>query len=205
LPYNGRKPKRGPTPRYGDKLDDRNLPADALCQTVHEGHLVTQGYQLSALHKDFSDPLNGVVLVKTNRRTHQRTHGVLLSPDLSLSAAPIVDYDRLRFPIAFNFRDAQQYWGLEDCMNLSPTAVTHATNLAFLMVNLSVALLQPYRQQQPDFSLLDLKTHFRARRYLHETIQSFPDPPSSDLVSRLWQRISALGGIRPPSIRQDAA
>lgn len=82
---------------------------------------------------------------------------------------------------------------------------TNAENLAFLMVNLSAVLLQPYRHQQPDFSVLDLKTHFRARRYLLETINSLPDPPAPDLISRLWQRFSSLGSIRPTSHLQDAA
>ena len=199
LPYSGSKPKRGPTPRYGDKLDYRNLPAAALCQTIHEGDVVTDSYQISALHKDFPDPLNVVVVVKTNPRTHTRAHGVLFSTDLSLTAAQIVDFYSLRFQIEFNFRDAKQYWGLEDFMNVSPSAVTNAANLAFLMVNLSAALLLPQRQQHPDFSVLDLKAYFRAHRYLAETIKLLPDPPDDDLISRLWRRLASLGGIRPPT------
>jgi hypothetical protein len=54
-------------------------------------------------------------------------------------------------------------------MNVSEQAVTNAANLAFLMVNLSAVLLLPLRCHQPDFSILDLKAHYRARRYLDET------------------------------------
>jgi putative transposase len=205
LPYTGVKPKRGPTARYGDKLDYVCLPDAARCASVTEGRLVTETYQLTVWHKDFPDPLNVVVLVKTDIRTHQRAHAVRFSTDLSLSAAQIVDYYSLRFQIEFNFRDAKQFWGLEDFMNVSEQAVTNAANLAFLMVNLSAVLLQPHRQHEPDFSVLDLKTHFRARRYLTETIKSFPDPPAADFIARLWQRFSALGGIRPPSRFRDAA
>ena len=75
-------------------------------------------------------------------------------------------------------------------------AVTNAVNLAFLMVNLSAVMLKPYRHDQPDFSVLDLKAQFRARRYLDETIKMLPDPPGDDLVSRIWRRLTALGGIR---------
>jgi hypothetical protein len=205
FPYAGRKPRRGPTPRYGDKLDYRHLPADACVQTVTEGQLVTHTYQLTVLHKEFADPLNLVVVVKTNLRTQKCAHVLLFSTDLRLSAEQIVDFYSLRFQIEFNFRDAKQFWGLEDFMNVAPTAVTNAANLAFLMVNLSALLLQPYRQHQPDFSVIDLKTHFRARRYLDETINSLPDPPSLHLISRLWQRFSTLGGIRPPAHLEDAA
>jgi putative transposase len=174
----------------------RQLPRAALCQTVTEGHIVTETYQFSVLHQDFPDPLNLVVLVKINQRTHQRAQVRLFSTDLSRSAQHIVDYYRLRFQIEFNFGDAKQYWGLEDFMNVSPTAVTNAANLAFLMVNLSAVLLQPYRHPQPDFSVLDLKTHFRARRYLFETINALPHPPDEHLIARIWQRLTCLGGIR---------
>jgi len=194
--YTGPKPRRGPTPRYGDQLDYRHLPDEAHVQTVTEGDLVTDTYQMTVWHKDFPDPLNVVVLVKTNTRTHKRAHVVLFSTDLNLSAVQIVDYYSLRFQIEFNFRDAKQYWGLEDFMNVSEQAVTNAANLAFLMVNLSAVLLQPYRQHLPDFSVLDLKTHWRARRYLDETIKSLPDPPTPDFISSLWRRLSVLGGIR---------
>ena len=162
-------------------------------------------YQMTVLHKDFPDPLNLVVLVKTHLKSGKRAHVLLFSTDLSLSAGQLVDYYSLRFQIEFNFRDAKQYWGLEDFMNVSEQAVTNAVNLAFLMVNLSAVLLQPHRQREQDFSVLDLKTHFRAKRYLSKTIKSLPDPPAPDLISRLWYRLAALGGIRPPAHFKDAA
>jgi len=205
LPYSGSKPRRGPTPRYGDKLDYTTLPQTACVSAVTEGNVRVETYQLTVLHKDFPDSLNLVVLVKTQRKTGKRAHVLLFSTDLSLSAVQLVDYYSLRFQIEFNFRDAKQYWGLEDFMNVSEQAVTNAANLAFLMVNLSALLLQTHRQREPDFSVLDLKTHFRARRYLTETIKSLPDPPALDLISRLWHRLASLGGIRPPAHFQDAA
>lgn len=196
LPYTGSKPRRGPTPRYGDKLDYQNLPATACVNTLSEGQVVTETYHFTALHKDFSDPLNIVVLVKTHHPTGKHAHAVLFSTDLNLSATQLSDFYSLRFQIEFNFRDAKQFWGLEDFMNVSEQAVTNAVNLAFLMVNLSKALLIPYRQQHPDFSILDLKTHFRARRYLLETIKLLPVSPDADLFSRICLRLTRLGGIR---------
>jgi putative transposase len=196
LPYSGPKPRRGATPRYGDKLDYNALPAAALVHTLTEGTLVTYTYHLTVLHKDFPDPLNLVVLVKTQTRTGKRAHALLFTTDLTLSPQQLVDYYSLRFQIEFNFRDAKQFWGLEDFMNVSEQAVTNAANLAFLMVNLSAVLLLPLRCHQPDFSILDLKAHYRARRYLDETIKSLPLSPDTDLFSRLLHRFSRLGGIR---------
>jgi hypothetical protein len=205
FPYRGPKPKGGPTPRYGDKLDYQALPTRARCSSVTDDDGTLDTYQMTVWHKDFPDPLNVVVLVRTDVRTHKSSHVILFSTDLSLTAAQITDYYSLRFQIEFNFRDAKQYWGLEDFMNVSPTAVTNAANLAFLMVNLSAVLLPAHRQQQPDFSVFDLKMHFRTRRYLREVINSLPDPPTSDFVFRLGQRLSALGGIRPYTDFQNVA
>lgn len=205
FPYTGSKPRRGPTPRYGNKLDYRHLPSAACCQTVTEGQLVTQTYHVTALHKEFADPLNVVVVVKTNLCTHKRAHILLFSTDLSLSAEQIVDFYSLRFQIEFNFRDAKQFWGLEDFMNVSPTAVTNAAQLAFLMVNLSTVLLRPYRHHHPDFSVLDLRTTFRARRYLTETMKLLPDPPDAHLITRIWRRLVRFGGIHAGNIDSFAA
>jgi putative transposase len=205
FPYTGPKPKGGPTPRYGAKLDYKALPESARCASLTEEHVVIDTYQMTVWHKDFPEPLNVVIVVKTDARTHKSSHVILFSTDLSLTAAQITDYYSLRFQIEFNFRDAKQYWGLEDFMNVSPTAVTNAANLAFLMVTLSAVLLPAHRQQQPDFSVFDLKMHFRTRRYLREVIKSLPNPPASDFIFRLGQRLSALGGIRPYADFQDAA
>jgi putative transposase len=196
LPYSGDKPARGPLPRYGDKLNDAHLPTENRLSTVMDGDYRLETYQFRVYHKDCPDMLNVVVVVKTHLKSGKQGHVVLFSTDLDLTAAQIVDYYSLRFQIEFNFRDAKQYWGLEDFMNISQQAVTNAVNLAFFMVNLSSLLLRPYRELDSQFSLLDLKARFRAHRYLDETIKMLPDPPSSDLISRIWQRLSRFSAIR---------
>ena len=196
LPYDGPKPSRGPTPRYGTKLDYGQLDSRYIVATRYESDTRIDTYHMAVYHKDYPDLLNVVVVVKTHRATGKHTHVVLFSTDLNLTAAQIVDYYSLRFQIEFNFRDAKQYWGLEDFMNTSQQTVTNAANLAFLMVNLSQILLIPYRDQQPDFSVRDLKARFRARRYLSETIKMLPETPEPHLISRIWQRLSQFSGIR---------
>ena len=196
LPYTGPKPARGATPRYGEKLDYANLPPESLSKTVLEGDVCTATYHLKILHKDFQAALNVAIIVKTNLKTGKRGHVILFSTDLALTADQIVDYYSLRFQIEFNFRDAKQYWGLEDFMNVSAQAVTNAVNLAFLMVNLSAVMLRDPQRRQAGFSVLDLKTHFRTRRYLAETIKCLPVSPDEHLISRLWHKLTSLGGIR---------
>ena len=90
-------------------------------------------------------------MVKTNLETEAQAHVILFSTDLELAYDKIIKFYSLRFQIEFNFRDAKQYWGLEDFMNVKETAVTNAANLSFFMVNLSYALLQPFRSDNPDY------------------------------------------------------
>jgi len=66
-------------------------------------------------------------------------------------------------------------------MNVRQQTVTNAANLAFFMVNLSAALRQS--EAAAHLSVLDLKAHFRAHRYLSETIKLLPDPPDAYLIS----------------------
>jgi putative transposase len=125
------------------------MPAKYLTETTVAGSIQTRVYQAPLLHKAFAQPLNGVIMTTRNLRTHGRAHVILLSRDLTLAYAPLVDDDRVRFPIACNFRDAKQYWGLEDVMHVTPTGVTHAANLSWFMVNVAYHLQAEVRQRDP--------------------------------------------------------
>jgi putative transposase len=85
-----------------------------------------------------------------------------LLKDVQLTFSRLVKFYSLRFQIEFTLRvrDAKQYWGLEDFMNVKDgfAAVTNAINQAFFMVNFSAALLQPYRQRNPDYCFESFRT-----------------------------------------------
>src|SRR5262249_48924165 len=82
----------------------------------------------------------------------------------SPECSQVIDYYRLRFQIEFNFRDAKQYWGLEDFMVVNRVPVYNSANLAMFMVNVSHAVMHPLRPHWPEFSVNDLKTWFRSRK-----------------------------------------
>jgi putative transposase len=161
--------------------------------------LRTQIYQATLLNKCFAVPLNVVILLKTNLTTGAQAHVILFSTDLKLAPEKVVEYYSLRFQIEFNFRDAKQYWGLDDFMNVKETAVTNAAQMAFFMVSVSTALLEPFRQRNPAFSILDLKSHYRGYRYVAETLKLLPQKPDRNLVATLFEHIACLGMIHPPS------
>lgn len=195
FPYTGPYAGRGPHRKYGDKVHYHNIPRQYLKETSVEGHIQTRLYQAQLLHKDFTHPLNVVIIAKTNLRTQARAHVVLFSSDLDLAYAPLVDYYSLRFQIEFNFRDAKQYWGLEDFMNITPTGVTNAANLSLFMVNVSYRLRADVCPRAPDYSILDLKADCRGSKYVEETIKMLPEKPEPVLLRQILHKVAGLGRI----------
>lgn len=195
FPYTGPYAGRGPHRKYGRKVDYDNLPVQYLKETTVEGHIQTRLYQAHLLHKEFAQPLNVVVIAKTNLHTQARAHVLLFSSDVELAYAPLVDYYRLRFQIEFNFRDAKQYWGLEDFMNVTSTGVTNAANLALFMVNVSYRLQAHVRPRDPAYSVLDLKADCRGYKYVEETIKMLPEKPEPVLLHQILNKVAGLGRI----------
>ena len=195
FPYIGPYAGRGPHRKYGDRVKYDNIPEQYLTETTVEGHIQTQVSQAQLLHKEFAQPLNVVIIVKTNLHTQAHAHVLLFSSDLTLAAASLVDYYGLRFQIEFNFRDAKQYWGLEDFMNVTPTGVTNAANLSLFMVNVAYRLCTDVRQRDPDYSVLDLKADCRGYKYVEETIQMLPEKPEPILFAKILKQVAGLGRI----------
>jgi len=181
--------------KYGKRVDYAHIPDKYLKSTTVKDGFQTCTYQMKLLHEDFPVPLNVVVLVKTNLTTQAWGHVILFSSDLELSCENLVDYYSLRFQIEFTFRDAKQFWGLEDFMNIKQTAVTNAANLSLFMVNLSHVLLSEFRQANPDFGVLDLKSYYRGCRYATELLKILPQNPNDILVAQLFRNLATLGSI----------
>src|SRR5512139_1138216 len=196
-PFEGEYSGTGRPAKYGDKINVRWMEPKYLKETSTEKNLRTDIYQGQFYNKEFAFALNVVIILKTNLATLSQAHVVLFSTDLALAYDKMIKFYSLRFQIEFNFRDAKQYWALEDFMNVKETAVTNAANLSLFMVNFSHVLLQPFRQAQPDFSILDLKAHYRGCRYVSETIKMLPQKPDTILLADIFQQIARLGMVHP--------
>jgi putative transposase len=196
-PFTGQYSGRGPHPKYGAKVDVRQLKKKYLkSETVTDG-LRTQIYQATLLNKEFAFPLNVVVILKTNLTTQAQAHVILFTTDLKLAAEKVIEFYSLRFQLEFNFRDAKQYWGLDDFMNVKAVAVTNAAQLAFFLVNFSTGLLKRFQALTPEFSVLDLKAHYRGCRYVAETLKLLPQKPEPILLAHIFDHIARLGMIHP--------
>jgi putative transposase len=195
VPYDGPYAGRGKRKKYGKKLAYRHIPAEYLQASFVEKDIATKIYQMHLWHKKFPDLLNIVVMVKTNLKTQAIAHVVLFSSDLALPYAQLIDYYRLRFQLEFNFRDAKQYWGLEDFMTVKQTPVYNSANLAMFMVNVSHALMRPMRTQWPELSVTDLKAWFRSRKYVVETLKLLPEMPDPIFIAQAIAQVAALGRV----------
>jgi putative transposase len=200
FPYSGPSPKRGPRPRLGERVDVRKISEAYLKETIVQEGIETRTYQMQLLHREFPEPLNVVIVLKTNLETKAWAHVILFSSDLELTCDKLIDFYSLRFQIEFNFRDAKQFWGLEDFMNVTQTAVTNAANLSLFMVDVSQVLICQYRHDDPNFSILDLKAYYRGYRYVTETIKMLPQKPDGNLVAQLFHKVAALGRIHPANM-----
>jgi putative transposase len=60
-------------------VDYDHLPVQYLKEPTVEGHIETCLYQMRVLHKEFAQPLNVVIIAKTNLRTQARAHVILFT------------------------------------------------------------------------------------------------------------------------------
>ena len=194
FPYNGTYSGKGKPKKYGDKFTVDQLTPEYLCHEEVEKNIRTRIYQVQLLHKNFPQPLNVVVIVKTNLTTGKSAKVLLFSDDLELAYDKLIDYYQLRFQIEFNFRDAKQYWGLEDFMNVNEIQVSNAANFSLFMVTFS-RLLLPQLQDMNIESMLDLKTVFRARKYTRRIINSLGINAEEFLIDNRIFEAAEIGRI----------
>jgi hypothetical protein len=195
FPYEGPQKKRGAPKKYGPKLNYFNIPNEYLKETTIVDGIQTNIYHMQMWHKLFPDLLNVVIILKINLKTQARAHVVLFSSDLTLAYDKLIDYYRLRFQIEFNFRDAKQFWGLEDFMNVNQLPVYNAANLSMFMVNLSQVLVRHFRPTCPSFSVNDLKAHFRGHKYVTQTLKLLPQLPEPIFIDQIYANIAQIGSI----------
>ena len=146
-------------------------------------------------HKKFADRLNVVCILKTNLTTKQQGHVLVFSSDLTLDAEKMIDYYALRSQSEFNFRDAKQYWGGQDFINVNKIPVNNAVNLSMFMVSVRAKLTDTYRCENTEFSMLDLKARYRGTKYLHETLKILPQKPDPIVIEQIAEHLGSIGAI----------
>ena len=186
---------RGRRAIYGEQINPHKIDEKDAVFTQTEDNLRTDVHQMELRNKKFPDPVNVVCIKKTNLTSKQQAHVLLFSSDLELDAEKMIDYYSLRFQIEFNFRDAKQYWGLQGFMNVHKTPVNNAANMSMFMVNVRAKLKEKNRCQIPDYSVSDLKSHYRGLKYIHETLKILPQKPEPIVIEKITEHLGSVGAI----------
>jgi putative transposase len=190
-----------PRRKYGDRIALDALPVAWLRSSQTQDGYQTDIYQVRCLHKLFARKLNVVILQKTHLASGRGGHVLLFSSDLFLTATTLIDYYTLRFQIEFTFRDAKQYFGLEDFMGVTEASVGNAIGLSLFLVNLSAYLLTSLRVHSAGAGIADLKSWYRGSFYASRTLKMLPQKPEAIICQRLVEQICRLGCIHPASPR----
>lgn len=194
-PDTGPDAGRGPRRKYGPTVEDEPIPGQSLHEPPVEGRSEPRLSQAQLLQKEFAPPLPVVIIVKTTRPAPARAPVVLFSRDCALPSTPLGDDYGLRFQLEWTFRDAKQYWGLEDFMHVTPTGGPKAANLALCLGHGTYRLRAAIHPRDPASRLLDLKADWRGFNYVEETIPRLPEKPAPVLLAKILNQGAGLGRI----------
>jgi putative transposase len=195
-PYDGEYSGRGRYRKYGDKVDYRNLSEKYLKSSTIENGVEERIYQIEVWHRYFPELLNVTVIQRIQLKDGKTGHVVLFSDDLKLSYDSMILYYRLRFQIEFTFRDAKQYWGLEDFMNIKETQVKNAANISMFMVNFSRFLAEQNSAHMKP-SIQDIKVRSQTTFYLNLILKNNPEISRSVSFEKLQMELADTGCIHP--------
>ena len=129
-----------------------------------------------------------MVIFSTNLKTNKNTHTILFSTDLKQEYQKIIDYYSLRFQIEFNFRDAKQFFGLEDFMNIKKRRIHNFANLSMFMNNLSFLIHKDTGFS--NYSVNDLKSFFMAEKYTREVLKLYGEKVDDILIHNSISKIA---------------
>lgn len=125
-----------------------------------------------------------------NRHTPAWAQASLFSSALHLPSDLWRDDDCLRFQSELHCREAQPSGGVEDCMHVTNTAVTHAANRALGMGNGSPRRRGDVRQSAPAAGILDVNAQCRGDTYVTETRHMLPEQPAPGLWAQIFTTVA---------------
>jgi len=191
--FDGEQKGRGRKRIYGELIDYHNMDKKYLKKTTIDKNIETKIYQFEALHKKVNGSLNIILIFSTNLKTQKTTHTILFSTDLEQLYNKIIEYYSLRFQIEFNFRDAKQFFGLEDFMNIKKRRLHNFANLSLFMNNLSYLIYKESHLNR--YSINDIKSLFMAERYAREALKFYGQNGDDILISNAIDHIAKFSMI----------
>jgi putative transposase len=191
--FEGEQEGRGRKRIYGELVDYQNMDKKYLKKSTIDKDIETKIYQFEAIHKKINGSLNIILIFSTNLKTKKITYTILFSTDLEQDYNKIIEYYSLRFQIEFNFRDAKQFFGLEDFMNIKKRRLHNFANLSLFMNNLSYLIYKESHLRR--YSINDIKTLFIAERYTKEALKFYGQNGDDILISDAIEHIAQFSMI----------
>ena len=191
--FEGEQEGRGRKRIYGELVDYQNMDKKYLKKSTIDKDIETKIYQFEAIHKKINGSLNIILIFSSNLKTKKITHTILFSTDLEQDYNKIIEYYSLRFQIEFNFRDAKQFFGLEDFMNIKKRRLHNFANLSLFMNNLGYLIYKESHLRR--YSINDIKTLFIAERYTKEALKFYGQNGDDILISDAIEHIAQFSMI----------
>lgn len=162
--------KRGRPKLYDSKIDFTDLDLNKFEKInllhIDKGNL----YSTIAYSKSLKQMVKLVVWISDNGKKHK----LYFSTDINLSGKDVIETYRTRFQIEFNFRDAKQFTGLNQCQARNLSKLKFNFNASLTAVNVAKFVA---KEKGISFSMASLKT------MMHNAF--------------LPQRFICVSGIRP--------
>ncbi|HHB94942.1 MAG TPA: IS701 family transposase [Campylobacterales bacterium] len=188
FPYQGEQNKIGAKRIYEKtKIDFNNIGEEYLKETQIEDGIKKEIYQFNAYNKTIGRILLNIVVTVTTNKKGKKSRKINFSTDTEQSYQKILEYYSLRFQVEFSFRDAKQFFGLEDFMNIKKIRIHNFANLALFMNNVTYLYYEMSNFTQ--YSISDIKSLFMGKKYALEVLKLSDNAPidifNLDIINRV--------------------
>lgn len=179
--------KKGRPKRFDGKIDLKNLD-------------VTR-FEKITLPSDDGNLYSGVVYAKSLKRLvkiviwiskDRQKHKLYFSTDTNLSGGDLIDTYRARFLIEFNFRDAKQFTGLNQCQARDLSKLKFNFNASLTAVNIAKVLA---KERGMRFSMASIKTMTHNTFLMKRFIRVSGIKPNKRLNDKLFKELIAFAAI----------
>lgn len=179
--------KRGRPKRFDGKIDLKNLDMtrfEKISLTSGDGNLYAGVVYAKSLKRL-------VKLVAWFSRDRQK-HKLYFSTDTNMSGIDLIDTYRARFQIEFNFRDAKQFTGLNQCQARNLSKLKFNFNASLAAVNIAKVLVI---ERGMRFSMASIKTMMNNTFLMQRFIRVSGIKPNKRLNDKLFKELIVFAAI----------
>ncbi|WP_321436018.1 transposase [uncultured Bacteroides sp.] len=180
--------KRGRPKLYDSKIDFANLDLNRF-EKINLLH-IDKGYLYTTIA--YSKSLKQMVKLVVWFFDNGKKHKLYFSTDINLSGKDVIETYRTRFQIEFNFRDAKQFAGLNQCQARNLSKLKFNFNASLTAVNVAKIVA---KEKGVNFSMASLKTMMHNTFLLQRFICASGIRPNKRLNDKLFKELIEFAAI----------